>query len=235
MKSLVVLLILSSSGLVACVDTSTAVSTTDAPVAARFGKGAPAADSVRLAMQVADGSSYRIQSDGLGEYVNGVSGMNAVIDATGNLQITPANATGSQRAERRLNISYASGQRSTFEQQLNFKIKSNRTNNGNPRLQDMTVGSALCYNVTIAHRDSAVQFVGSYNPAAYPSSSYALVTRTGSATWTVQSHGTAITGLACGAPDTAWVTGTNLLVKRGGDFTVGSESQAFRFDLRALP
>ena len=235
MKSLASLLFVSSAVLIACVDPSTELAPKASTEVRRFGKTGPLADSVRLAMRVTDLSTYQVQSDGLGEYLHGIAGMVVLIDATGNLQITPANATGTLPPVRRLNVSYASGLRWTFPKQVNFKIKSNKTNNGNPRIQDMAVGSALCFNVTIAHRDDAVQFVDTFNPAAYPSSSYALVTRISSTAWTVESRGVATGGFACGAPDTAWVTWTDLLAKRGGSFTVGAEAQAFHIDLRALP
>jgi hypothetical protein len=118
---------------------------------------------------------------------------------------------------------------------VSFKITANRTNDGNPRLQDMAVGSAPCYNVSIAHRDYAVQLVNRYNPAAYAASTYVLVARNSINSWTLASRGGATTGVACGAPDMAWVTGTDLLVKRGGAFTVGATAQAFLIELRALP
>jgi len=229
MKVLPSVLLLSATWLAACTDTPTAPNDVDAAGALLAAKAAPARDSVLLGVTVADGP-YQIQSDGLGEYLNGSAGMGAVIDMYGNLQISPFNATASSPPQRRLNVTYPAGQSWTFPTQWNFKIKSNTTNNGNPRIQDMAIGAALCYNVTIAHRTQAVQYVDSFNPAAYPSSSYALITRTSATTWTMTSNGP-----GCGAADVAWVTGTDLTVKRGGSFTVGAVPQAFSITLRALP
>ncbi len=57
--------------------------------------GPPPSDSVRLGMTVNDAAAFQIGSDSLGEYVDGAGGMRAVIDAPGNLQITPMNANNS--------------------------------------------------------------------------------------------------------------------------------------------
>lgn len=214
----------------ACTSTPTVPS--DGALAA---KAKPVPSVVLLGMTVTDGSSYQIQSDGLGEYVNGVDGMTVMIDDSGNLQITPANASGTNPPARRLNIIYPPGQTWTFPQQLNFKIKSNKTNNGNPRIQDMGVGVSLCYNVTIAHRTAAVAYTDNFNPAAFPSSTYALISRTSATAWTIQSSGMASTGLDCGVDNTAWVTGTDLTAKHGGDFTVGAVTENLSIALRALP
>jgi hypothetical protein len=197
--------------------------------------GPPTQDSVRLGMTVNDSATFQIGSDGLGEYVNGVSGMQVIIDAPGNLQITPLNGTSSTPPQRRLDIRYPSGLVHTFPSQWNFKIKSNRTNNGNPRIQDMTVGTSLCYNVTIAHNDQQVSYVNTYNVAVDAGVSYALVTRTSTTSWNVISGGVASTGLDCGVDNTAHVTGADLTVKRGGDFTVGPVSLPFSIALRSLP
>jgi hypothetical protein len=195
--------------------------------------GPPPQDSVLLAMTVSDDGALQIGSDGLGEYVNGTSGMAMMIDFSGNLQITPLNANSSTPPERRLDIRYPAGLVHTYPNQWNFKIKSNRTNNGNPRIQDMTVGASLCYNVTIAHRDQQVSYVNTFN-AGFPGASYALITRTSATTWSMSSGGVASTGLDCGADNVAQVTGADLTVKRG-DFTVGPVSLPFSIALRSLP
>jgi hypothetical protein len=195
-------------------------------------KAKPATDVVLLAMTVADDNSHEIRSDGLGEYQNGVDGMTVMIDQFGNLQISPANANGTAAPLRRLNVIYPPGQAWTFPNQWNFKIKSNKTNNANPRIQDMTVGMSGCYNVTIAHRTQSIAYEDAFNPAAQSVSSYVLINRTSPTTWIMNSHGVSSTGLNCGPADMAWVTGTDLTVRRNGGFAVGALSQRFSIQLR---
>ena len=199
--------------------------------------GPPPQDSVLLSMTVNDDPAYQVRSDTLGDYVNGAAGMRAIIDVYGNLQITPMNASSSTAPTRRLDVRYADSLAlvHTFPNQWNFKILSNRVNNGNPRLQDMVVGDSLCYNVTIAHRNQQVSYVDAFNVALSTAVSYALVKRIDANTWSVTSRGTASTGLDCGVDDTSYVTGNDLTVKRGGEFTVGPVQLPFSITLRSLP
>jgi hypothetical protein len=203
------------------------------PSSALAAKGAPQ-DSVRLGMTVSDDIALQIGSDGLGEYVNGASGMMVLIDVSGNLQISPNNANGSTPPERRLDVRYPAGLVYTYPTQKNFKFKSSRVNNGNPRIQDMAVGAALCYSVTLAHQNGQVQYENDYNVAVDPGATYALVTRTSATTWSVVSGGVASTGLDCGVDNMTFVKGTDLTVKKGG-FAVGLVSLPFSITLRALP
>ena len=199
-------------------------------------KGAPPpADSVRLGMTVNDDAAFQIGSDGLGEYVNGVSGMQVIIDAPGNLQITPLNGNSTTPPQRRLDIRYPAGLVHTFPNQWNFKIKSNHVNNANPRIQDMAVGTSLCYNVTIAHNNQLVSYANYFNVALNAGASYALITRTSATDWIMTSGGVASTGLDCGADNMSYMTGVDLTVRKGGDFTVGLVSLPFSITLRSLP
>jgi hypothetical protein len=197
--------------------------------------GPPPQDSVRLAMTVSDDAAFQIGSDSLGEYVDGASGMRVVIDAPGNLQITPMNGSSTTPPQRRLDVRYPAGLVHTFPNQWNFKIKSDHVNNGNPRIQDMTVGTSLCYNVTIAHSDRQVSYVNYFNVALNAGASYALITRTTTTTWSMTSGGVASTGLDCGADNISYMTGTDLTVRKGGDFVVGLVSLPFSITLRSLP
>jgi hypothetical protein len=196
--------------------------------------GPPPQDSVRLAMTVSDDPALQVGSDSLGDYIDGASGMRAIIDPFGNLQITPTNANNSTPPQRRLDVRYPAGLVHTFPDQWNFKILSNRVNNGNPRLQDMTVGASLCYNFTIAHRTQQIAYVDAFNVAVDAGVSYALITRTSATTWSMTSGGTATTGLDCGVDNVMYLTGTDLTVKKG-DFTVGLASLPFSITLQALP
>lgn len=201
-------------------------------------KGGPPQDSVRLAMTVSDDPAFSVGSDSLGAYIDGARGMRAIIDQYGNLQITPMNANSSTAPDRRLDVRYPVDSRGlvhTFPDQWNFKILSNRVNNGNPRIQDMAVATSLCYNFTIAHRNLQRSYVDAFNVALDAGASYALVTRTDSATWVVTSGGTATTGLDCGVDNTMYLTGTDLTVRKNGDFTIGPVSLPFSITLHAYP
>jgi len=157
-------------------------------------KPAPAT-STRLAVTVADGGTYRIQSDGLGEYVNGVQGMQAEIDGSGNLQITPNNLNATTPPQRTLRFDYSApisplnSYRPNESGQWNFKIKTNRTNNGNPRIQDLALNASGCYNTTIAHSTTTTSLYDNFNPAAFPQGTYVYITRTSATTWSMVSNG----------------------------------------------
>lgn len=164
---------------------------------------AKAAPSTPIAVTVEDqgpSGAYRIQSDGLGEYLNGLQGMQSEIDGFGNLQITPNNLNASTAPQRTLTFDYNSpaDPLNTYRPdngvQWNFKIKSNKVNNGNPGIQDLGVNgnpASGCYNVTIAHATVTTQYTDEFNPAARPLSTYVYITRTAisPATWTMVSDG----------------------------------------------
>ncbi len=200
--------------------------------------GPPPSDSVRLEMTVNDDTTFQVGSDGVGPYTDGELGMRVIIDAPGNLQITPMNGDASTPPQRRLDVRYPEERTDlghTFPDQWNFKILSNRVNNGNPRIQDMTIGASLCYNVAIAHRNQQVSYVNYFNVALNAAVSYALITRTGATTWSVTSGGHATTGLDCGVDNISHMTGSDLTVRKGGDFTVGPMPLAFSITLEAIP
>ena len=203
------------------------------PAASAAKAAPPPPDSVLLGMTLNDSAVFQIGSDGLGEYVDGASGMMVQIDVWGNLQISPNNANSSSPPARRLDVRYPGGLVHTYPAQWNFKFKSNRTNNTNPRIQDMTVGAALCYNVTLAHQNQQVAYENDFN--GLPGSTYALITRTSATTWSAISKGVASTGLNCGVDDTTVVKSTNLTVKNSKAVTVGPVSLPFSLTLRVLP
>lgn len=157
--------------------------------------------SIPLAFTVSDGPGYRIRSDGLGEYVHGQETVSAELDGYGNLQISVASALPPLRM---LTFDYSvpadpsNNYRPNLAGTRWFRIKSNKANNGNPGIHELAVGSDRCYNVTVAHGDLATQHVDGFNTAADPQSTYVLITRTGSSTWSMT------TGTGCsGLPDIA--------------------------------
>lgn len=157
--------------------------------------------STAIAVQVADtgpSGAYRIRSDGLGEYVNGVQGMTAEIDPYGNLQITPTNGASTTPPQRTLRFDFSAptdplnAYRPDESGQWNFKIKTNAV--GLPRIQDLGINgnpASACYSATIAHENRTTHHRAIFNPASDPSSTRAFITRTSisPATWMMVSDG----------------------------------------------
>jgi len=157
--------------------------------------------SIPISAEVKDtgpAGANRIQSDGLGEYVNGAQGMTAEIDSYGNLQISPNNANSTTPPQRTLKFDFSApidplnAYRPDESGQWNFKIKT--TVFGNPRIQDLGVNGnpvSACYNATIAHENSKTHHRAIFNPSSDPMSTSAFITRTTAspATWAVVSDG----------------------------------------------
>jgi hypothetical protein len=164
-----------------------------------------------------------------GEYVSGVSGMDAEFDDSGNLQFSPRNGNATTPPLR--TVAQLFGAQLTFPtgvydanahvaDQHNFTILT-RGLNGNPRIQDLADGATGCYPLTIATgngllADGSVAYNHrvEYNPAlstGSPATSFVRVTRTGTGTatvWTLASDGT------CGGPaDVAAVRSEDWSVK----------------------
>lgn len=157
--------------------------------------------STLIAAQVEDtgpSGAYRIQGDGLGEYISGLQGMTAEIDQYGNLQITPAAASSTNPPQRTLKFDFSAPldpsnvYRPDESGQQNFKIKTNAF--GVPRIQDLGINGnpvSACYYATIAHNNSTTHHRAIFNPASDPSSTPAFITRTSisPAAWTMVSDG----------------------------------------------
>jgi hypothetical protein len=126
--------------------------------------------------------------------------MMAEIDGYGNLQISPNNLNSTTPPQRTLTLDHRdpvdalNTYRPDASAQHNFKVKSNKVNNNNPRIQDLGVNGnplAGCYNVTIAHATATTRYQDDFNPAAFPQATYVYITRTSlsPATWTMVSDG----------------------------------------------
>lgn len=205
-------------------------------------KPAPSTSIAMIVDDVATSGVYRIRSDGLGEYRNGVDGMQVEIDQYGNLQITPVNANSSAPPIRTLTFDYGApiDPLNTYvpdaSPQWNFKILSNKVNNGNPRIQDLGIGAnpvGACYNVTIAHRTLANAYRDNFNVASDPSAGYVSITRTSvtPAQWDVISDG----GSCAVNPNWAGVYSQDLTRRNPPLVSRGYYDQRFSLHLRAYP
>lgn len=218
---------------------------TTTPTAPSFAAGGkpPAATSTPLAVTVEDLGPlgpYRIQSDGLGDYVNGVQAMMAEVDPFGNLQISPNNLTSATPPQRTLRFDYTAPvdplntYRPSASGQWNFKIKTNKTNNGNPRIQDLGMNgnpASGCYNTTIAHATTTTTYQDDFNPATDPQATYVYITRTSvaPATWTMVSDGPCLVN-----PNRAAVRSQDRVARKAPLVFRGYYDQQFSIRLRAF-
>lgn len=182
------------------------------------------APSTPLAMTVEDAGPngpYRIRSDGLGEYVNGVLAMLAEIDQYGNLQITPQ-GTGLRTLTFDYSVQVQAG---TVPFQLDplpprgFKIKSNKVTTNAPRIQDLGVSgnpASACYNVTITWNTGVTAYTNQFGYALPRPDVFVYITRTAisPAAWTMVTDGPCLTN-----PNWARVEATDLDRRDGVNYS----------------
>ena len=169
---------------------------------------------------------YRIQSDGLGEYVNGQAGMSAIIDDVGNLQITPQNGDGTTPAERRLVFDFSqpaipsNTYRPDVSGQINFKIGSI---GAGPRIQDLGMNGnpvAGCYLVWFAFRNLTTHHRIWFNTSIDAGATLAYITRMSASTWTMVSDGPCGANASWGAVQSQDLTRKNAPLVFRGDYVM---------------
>jgi hypothetical protein len=196
----------------------------------------PASDSVLIAVTVATGGGNRIQGDGLGEYVHGFQGMQAVIDRAGGLQIAPNNANSPTPPQRTLGFDYSAPidplnlYRPDASPQWNFKIMVNRVDTGNPRIQDLAVNASGCYNASFYHWTPTMVFQDDFNLAIASQATSVHITRTSPTTWTMVSNGPCLLNA-----NVASLRSRDRLAKNAPQVFRGYYNQQFSISFRALP
>jgi hypothetical protein len=196
-------------------------------------------DPIPIAVTVDDAGALgasRIRSDGLGDYVDGQQGMQAVIDQYGNLQISPNNGQATTPAQRSLvfDFSVPADPLNTYSPdvsgQTNFKILSN--DYGNPRIQDLGVNGnpvSACYRVTFAFRNLTTHHQIVFNTGVNAQAAFVLIERTSASTWTVTTAG------PCGAnPTWGAVSSQDLVKKNASGVPRGNYSMPFSIRIRTL-
>jgi hypothetical protein len=199
MRSTVSLLALATSLiLTACNDPASAPLAADDPMPAL----SRAAQPTLLAVTVQDadvlGFAYKIQSDGLGEYVNGVQTVTAEIDGSGNLQFGPAFSTALARRIR-FNFSAPVDPLNSYrpdesgQQEWKFKTNPNVVS-GTPAINALGVNGnpvSGCYGSTVSHQNAGTRYPIIYNTASDAQSVNVYITRTSisPATWTMVTNG----------------------------------------------
>ncbi len=194
---------------------------------------AKALTPIPIAVTVSDSAQYHVRSDGLGEYVDGQQTVTAQIDGFGNLLVTVATAA---PPARMLTFDYSAPADplnpfpATAAGARWFKIKSNKTNNGNPAIGAMNLNTSYCYNVTLAHGDGITQYQDGFNQALNGQATYVTIVRTSSTTWTMA------TNPACSGAHANWALVTTVAVAKngGGSVTRGLWDLGFAISFRSL-
>jgi hypothetical protein len=224
--------------LAACNDPASAPLTADIPKPA-FTK---AAQPTPLAVTVQDadalGALYRIQSDGLGEYVNGVQTMTAEIDGSGNLQFGPAL---SSTLARRIRFDFSApvdplnSYRPDESGQQEWKFKTNpNVVPGTPAINNLGLNGnpvSGCYGSTVSHQNAGIRYPIIYNTASDAQSVNVYITRTSisPATWSVVTNGPCAGTMNQGALYSQLVTNKNAQMVFRGYYKA-----SFSLRLRAL-
>jgi hypothetical protein len=193
MRSSLSLLVLAASlSLAACNDPASGPLASTGPMPSAT-KAAPVTPLGVTVLDTNDlGLAYKIQSDGLGEYVNGVQTITAEIDGSGNLQIGP---TLSSTLARTLRFDFSApvdplnGYRpDTGQQQWRITTNPNVVP-GTPAINSLTVGGSGCYGMAVSHQNAGTQYPIFYNTASDAQSVNVYITRTTISTWTVVTNG----------------------------------------------
>ena len=184
------------------------------------------------------GDAYRIQSDGLGEYVNGEQTVTAEIDAFGNLQFGPALSSALAR-RLRFNFSAPVDPLNTYRPdesgQQEWKIKTNpNVVPGTPAINSLGVNGnpvSGCYGSTVSHQNAGTRYPIIYNTASDAQSINVYITRTSisPATWSVVTNGPCAGTVDQGALYSQIVTNKNAPMVFRGYYNL-----SFSLRLRAL-
>ena len=187
---------------------------------------------VPLAIAVG-GTPNRIVNDGNGEYVNGVASVEAYIDGYGTLHFN----TGA----RRLGFDFSVQPTGAYAPNLTGMGKAQVLTQTNgllqpePMLTALSVGGAACYPLSIGFSTPStsfwVLFHSTTENTAASSSTYAYITRTGSATWTADVGNSARCG---GNANWAGLWTLDLTARKATRVPRGYYAMPFTMQLRAL-
>jgi hypothetical protein len=184
--------------LAACNDPASAPLAPDKPAPVLSKAAQPTLLAVTVEDANALGVAYRIQSDGLGEYVNGQQTLTAEIDGSGNLQFGPVFSSALAR-RLRFNFSAPTDPLNSYRPdesgQQEWKIKTNpNIVPGTPAINALGVNGnpvSGCYGSTASHQNAGTRYPIIYNTVSDPQSVNVYITRTSisPATWTMITNG----------------------------------------------
>lgn len=139
-----------------------------------------------------DLASDRVESDGLGAYINGKNGVTSAINIGGNYELN----TGLPRGTRKLRFlapaSYGPGCTLPFQQEL---TGADMANQHISKLTSMAVNTSIPVTMIIVLTPAetpTTEYNLTYDPTVYPEASYITATRTGTNMWTLEAASTAV-------------------------------------------
>ena len=170
------------------------------------GQKGSAASEMRLRVSIADRSpteDYRVESDGMGEYVDGVAGVSARLDRYGNLIV---NFHADPKTGRQVHFDYSCTTSVTcgsspsepptgFQDRAYISTVCPEVGTGfpciSPKIQEMAVGAEQCVQLNWEFTDVLGQVWrnGFHRNRDLPNqdgTAYGVVTRTGADSWTVE-------------------------------------------------
>lgn len=142
-------------------------------------KKPPSQSTVPMTATFVDNLGDRITSDGLGTYTDGMGGVKALIDASGNFDLQVPE-------QRQLKLDFAAPASPDADAPFPTGSEAGYISTGCGGFEDMAIGesvrSRLAINFTYGGQNWFIRF----DPAQYPDTSNVLVTRTADDTWEIK-------------------------------------------------
>lgn len=139
-----------------------------------------------------DLASDRVQSDGLGSYINGQEGVTSAINNGGNYELNTGLPKGTRKLKFLAPASYGPGCTLPFQQEL---TGADMANQHISKLTSMAVNTSIPVTMIIVLTPAetpTTEYNLTYDPTVYPEASYLTATRTATNTWTLEAASTAV-------------------------------------------
>jgi len=139
-----------------------------------------------------DLASDRVQSEGLGPYINGEDGVTSAINIGGNYLLNTGLPHGTRKLKFLAPTSYGPGCTLPFQQEL---TGADLANQHVSKLTSMAVNTSIPVTMIIVLTPAetpTTEFNLTYDPTVYPEASYITATRTSTNTWTLEAASTAV-------------------------------------------
>jgi hypothetical protein len=136
--------------------------------------------------------SDRVQSDGLGPYINGTTGVTSAINSGGNYELNTGLPHGTRKLKFLAPTSYGPGCSLPFQEEL---TGADMANQHISKLTSMAVNTSIPVTMIIVLTPAetpSTEYNLTYDPTIYPEASYITATRTSPSTWTLEAASTAV-------------------------------------------
>jgi hypothetical protein len=127
----------------------------------------------------ADNEGDRITSDGLGAYADGVEGVMAVIDASGNFDMRVSEP-------RTLTLDFGTPASPDADAPFETGSEAGYISTGCGGFEDMAVGESVGSRLAVNFTYGGQQWFVRFEPAQYPDTTNVVVTRTSDDTWEIE-------------------------------------------------